>query len=171
MRFVFVVSLSFIALAAGRLAADDKPAADPLAPLARFVGEWAVDGKWSGGEPLRARMVCEWGLGKKILKTKTFVQGGDKEDQRYEAVMAWHPEKKCLYEVSFAFDGSISEYRLDAKDRDTLHVGFEPVPGGKAANVRQVLRFPDDDNFQWTVMVKQGDEWKQIMDATWKRKK
>src|SRR5262245_40518108 len=130
MRSVYVALLALLAFfAAGRLAADDKPA-DPLASLARFVGEWTVDGKWSDGQTLRARSVMDWGLGKKILKAKTFVQNPDNtEYQRYEAIMAWHPEKKCLYEISFAFDGNISEYRLDPKDRDTLHVGFEPVPG------------------------------------------
>src|SRR5260370_42548121 len=86
----------------GRLAADDKPA-DRMAALERFAGEWTVDGKWSNGESLRARTVCEWGLGKKILKAKTFVQKDGSEYQRYEAVMAWRPEKKCLYEISFAF--------------------------------------------------------------------
>src|SRR6267142_6392473 len=139
MRSAYRMLLSLLMLlAAGRLAAEDKPA-DPLEALARFAGEWTVDGKWSDGKSLQARSVCEWGLGKKIMKAKTFVMDGDREYQRYEAVMAWHPEKKCLYEISFAFDGSISEYRLDPKDRDTLHVGFEPVPGGKTPNVRQII--------------------------------
>lgn len=157
-------------LAAGRLAADDKPA-DPMAALERFVGEFTVNGKWSDGKGLQARSVCEWGLGKKILKARTFVMDGDREYQRYESIMAWHPEKKCLYEISFAFDGNLSEYRLDPKDRDTLHVGFSPVPGGKDSNVRQIITFLDNDSYRWVILIKQGDKWEQIMDAVWKRKK
>ena len=146
--------------------ADNK-----LAPLERFVGEWAVDAKWVGGQPLKARNVITWALDKKILQAKTFVMDGDREYQRYEAVMAWHPERKSLYEITFAFDGSIGEVLIEAKDKDTLHVGFTPVDPSKPSKVRQVLRFLDNDRFQWIITVQEGQEWKQIMDATWKRTK
>jgi hypothetical protein len=73
---------------------------DPMALLAPFVGEWQVEGTWSSGDKLRARGVYQWGLGKKILHARTFVMNGDKEYQRYESIMAWHPEKKSLYEIN-----------------------------------------------------------------------
>src|SRR5437868_2798061 len=149
---------------------DKAEAEKQLAALERFVGEWTVDGQWADGQPLRARNVIAWSLGKKILTTKTFVQDGDKEYQRYEGVMAWHPEKKCLYQVSFAFDGSINEVRIEIKDKDTLHVGWVPLAEGKPSPVRQVLRFLDNDRFQWTVSIRDGDGWKQLIDATWRRK-
>src|ERR1700680_2647932 len=65
---------------------------DPMAALAPFIGEWHVDGKWTGGEKLKARGVYEWGLGKKIIVAKTFVMDKGKEYQRYESIMAWHPK-------------------------------------------------------------------------------
>jgi hypothetical protein len=150
---------------------DDKTAADnKLAPLERFIGEWVVDGKWADGSPLKARNVITWGLAKKIVQTKTFVQDRDKEYQRYEGVMAWHPDKKSLYQVSFAFDGSISEVLMESKDKDTLHVGWTPFAEGKPSNVRQVLRFLDNDRLQWIVSIQDGEQWKQLIDATWKRR-
>jgi hypothetical protein len=156
----------------GHAAAGEKPAGqDHLAPLAQFVGEWEVDGKWSHGSPLHARGVYAWGLGKKIMTAKTFVKNGDKEYQRYEAVMAWHPEKKSLFQISFAFDGSLTEVLMEPKDRDTLHVGWTPFAAGKPSKVRQVLRFVDNDHFRWVVSIQEGTGWKQIMDATWVRKK
>jgi len=100
------------------------------------------------------------------MKAKTFVTDGDREYQRYEAVMAWHPEKKCLYEVSFAFDGSVSEYRVDPKDRDTLHVASSRFREASRPNVRQIITFLDNDSYRWVILLKQGEEWKQIMDAT-----
>jgi hypothetical protein len=141
-----------------------------LAPLERFVGEWTVDGKWSDGQGLQARGVYEWGLGKKILHAKTFVKDGGKEYQRYEGVMAWHPDKKTLYQVSFAFDGSLTEVVMESKDKDTLHIGWTPFAEGKPSKVRQVIRFLDNDRFHWVVSLQDGQQWKQIMDATWKRK-
>src|SRR5262249_10182940 len=114
--------------------------------------------------------VYEWGLGKKILNVKTFVMNGDKEYQRYEGVMAWHPKRKCLYEISFAYDGNISEYVIEPEAKDTLHIGFTPFHADQPQNVRQVLKFTDKDHFVWTVTMKQGDESKQLIEATWQRK-
>jgi hypothetical protein len=153
------------------VAAGHATAGDQLAPLGRFVGEWEVDGKWSDGSPLHARMMCSWSLGKKVLTTRTFVRNGDKEYQRYEGIMAWHPEKKSLFQISFAYDGSLTEVLMEPKGKDTLHVGWTPFAPGKPSKVRQVLRFLDNDRFQWVVSIQEGDNWKQIMDATWKRKK
>jgi hypothetical protein len=142
---------------------------DPLEPLARFIGEWHVEGQWSSGDKLQARGIYEWSLGKKILKARTFVGTGDKEYQRYESIMAWHPKKKCLYEITFAYDGSISEVVIEAKERDTLLIGYTPFHADQPQNVRQVLKFKDNDHFVWTVLLKQGEEWKQIIEATWER--
>lgn len=152
---------------------DVKPEkkADPMAALAPFAGEWQVDGSWSNGEKLRARGVYHWGLGKKILHTKTFVMDGDKEYQRYESIMGWHPEKKSLYQITFSFDGHINEVLMEPKEKGTLHIGFKPFRADQPQNVRQVIRFKDDDHFLWTVSLKMGDEWKQLIEATWERKK
>jgi hypothetical protein len=155
----------------GRLPAEDPAAADDrLAPLERFAGEWTVDGKWTSGESLHARSVYEWGLGKKILKARTYVMNGDKEYQRYEGVLAWHPEKKSLFEISFSFDGSISEYLIESTDKDTLRIGWQAFDPDKPPRARQVIKFLDKDSFQWTVSPKDGDDWKALIDATWKRK-
>jgi hypothetical protein len=170
MRYRVLALLAVLALG-GSLRADDKPAArDKLAALERFAGEWQVDGKWADGQSLHARTVYEWGLNKKILKARTFVRDGKKEYQRYEAVLAWHPEKKSLYQISFAFDGAINENLIETRDKDTLHIGYMPYAANKPSKVRQVIKFLDKDRFQWTVSIQDGKGWKQLIDATWKRK-
>ncbi len=180
MRRSYYLLAGMIMIAApGWMRADEKsPADSKLAALGRFEGEWVVDGKWSGGQALRARAVYEWSLGKRIMTAKTFVMNGDKEYQRYESIMAWHPEKKSLYEISFVFDGEIHEVLFDVVDKDTIHIGWKPFHEKKATpeqvnpgTVRQVLKFLDNDHFQWTVTMKAGEEWKQLIDATWVRKK
>jgi hypothetical protein len=151
-------------------AQDKPPVENKLSPLERFAGEWTVDGKWSDGSRLRGRAVYEWGLGKKILRTKSFVMDGDREYQRYEGIFAWHPEKKSLYHVSFAFDGGMTETLVDVMDKDTLHLGWTPFVKDRPQAVRQTIRFLDDDRFGWVVELKKGDKWVQLIDATWKRK-
>jgi len=168
---VRLLALTAILILGGPALADDKPATEnKLANLERFVGEWEVDGKWSDGKELHARAVYEWGLAKKILVAKTFVRDGDKEYQRYESVLAWHPEKKSLYEITFAYDGAITEVLIDAKGDDTLQIGYTPIVADKPSPVRQVIQFVDKDHYRWTVSLKDGAEWKQIIEATWKRK-
>jgi hypothetical protein len=172
MRMWFVVVGMLVALGAGRSLAAERPTpgAEHLASLERFAGEWVVDGKWSDGQALHARSVYAWSLGKRIMTTRTFVQNGSREYQRYEGVFAWHPEKKCLFHISFAYDGSLTETIVESKDADTLHIGWLPFAKEKPSKVRQVIRFLDRDQFQWIVSLQDGDHWKQIMDATWKRK-
>ncbi len=173
MRMLYPVFTMLAVLAAdGSLrGGDDKSVAEnKLAALERFAGEWTVDGKWADGQSLHARSVYEWGLGKKILKAKTFVMNGTKEYQRYESILAWHPEKKSLFEITFAFDGGLSEVLIETKDKDTLLIGWAPYTEGKPSKVRQTIRFLDNDRFHWIASLKDGEEWKQIIDATWKRK-
>jgi hypothetical protein len=172
MRGLYVTLAALTTLAAAcPLRAEDKPGTeDKLAPLERFAGEWTVEGKWSNGESLHARSVYEWGLGKKILKARTYVRAGNREYQRYEGVLAWHPDKRSLFQVSFAFDGGFTEVLIECKDKDTLQIGWVPFTPDKPSKVRQVIKFLDKDRFQWIVTLKDGEEWKQLIDATWKRK-
>jgi hypothetical protein len=153
--------------------ADDKASAGAakMNPLARFAGEWKIDGKWASGEDLHARSVYQWSLAKRILTAKTFVMKDGSEYQRYEGVMAWHPKKKSLYEVSFAFDGTIHETLIEKVDDNTLHIGYVPFNADEQSKVRQVLKFEDDDNFNWKVEIQADGKWQQIMDATWHRTK
>jgi len=86
-------------------------------------------------------------------------------------VLAWHPEKKSLFEISFAYDGGVSEFLIESKDKDTLHIGWMSFVPDKPSNVRQVIKFLDRDHLQWVVSVKDGETWKQLIDATWTRKR
>jgi len=56
--------MALVFIAGPALPQGDK-SDDPMAPLTRFVGEWQVEGKWASGDPLKARGVYEWGVGKK----------------------------------------------------------------------------------------------------------
>jgi hypothetical protein len=151
--------------------AADPSTEDHLAPLARYIGEWEVDGKWSDGSPLHARGTYAWGLDKKIIIAKTFVRDPAKgEYQRYEGIMAWNPKKKSLFEISFAYNGEITEVLIDVVEKDTLHLGYRPFNEGDPARVRQILHLINDDAFVWTVSLKTGDDWSKIIEATWHRK-
>ncbi|MBE7558692.1 hypothetical protein HS125_07000 [bacterium] len=156
------------------LSATEPPAgADPAAwaLLEKWAGsEWVLDASWSSGEPLRARCVYTWGLGGKFLACKTFVSTGTSEYQRYETVIAWHPDKKSLVSIDMAFNGHLSETVMELVDKDTLRQGYVDYVPGHASPTRQEISFLDDDHHTWRVWVKsRSGEWTQIMDGVWRR--
>jgi hypothetical protein len=154
-------------------ALEDKtpPTESKLAPLSRFLGEWSIDGRWTSGEELHARAIYEWGINRKFIRAKTFVKNGDSEYQRYDGLLGWHAKKKSLFEVSFAFNGEVSEFLIEPKDADTLLIGWTPYEPGRESRVRQTIKFRDQDTFIWTVELKDGGSWKQLMEGAWKRKR
>lgn len=150
--------------------AENKPAAGRLEPLARFIGDWTVDGRWSNGEELHARATYFWGLNKQIIQAKNWVRDGDKEYQRYETVMAWHAAKKSLVILSFPYNGGVWENRVEPANDDGLHIGWAPYNEGDSPSLRQTISFKGKDAFLWKVEGKQDGAWKPLIEATWKRK-
>jgi hypothetical protein len=143
--------------------------ANPFAPLERFVGgQWVTHGRWASGEELHARAVFEWGIARKIITAKVYVKNGASEYQRYEEVLAWHPKKKCLFEMTFAFDGHISETVIE-KEGEGLRFGWTPYDSTEENKVRQTIRFQGKDSYVWTVFLKGKDGWKQIIQSIWNR--
>lgn len=170
LEYLSILGLSLL-IAQSTIRAEDKPQAkeNPLAPFERFIGTWTVEGKWSDGSELRARSVYDWGINNKVITAKTFVKNKDTEYQRYEGVIGWNLANKKLYEISFAYDGSVSEVIIDVKDQDTLQIGYTPYEKDQPSRVRQTLHFKDKDTFTWTVLLKEGHTWKTLIEADWKR--
>jgi hypothetical protein len=163
----------FVLNTAGGISAQEKTKpteTDQLAPLSRFIGEWTVEGKWNSGDELWARNVYEWGLGNKIIKSKTFVKSDKGEYQRYDAVMAWHPKKKQLFIISFAYDGNMTENVIEPKDDGNIFIGFVPFHEGEPTKVRQTIQFKDSDHFTWRVELQGDAGWQELINATWVRK-
>jgi len=163
----------FVVITADGVSAQDKAKStetNQLAPLSRFIGEWTIEGKWSSGEELRARNVYESGLGNRIIKSKTFVKTDKGEYQRYDAVMAWHPKKKQLFIISFAYDGGMTENVIEPKGDDTVLIGFVPFQEAEPSKVRQTIQFKDNDHFTWRVEMQGDGGWQELINATWVRK-
>jgi len=157
--------------------AADQPAAsasslqsvDALKP---FVGEWTIDAKWDDGRPLRARNVYSMELGGRHMRARTFLPQPDgSEIQRYDGFMTWHPEKKSLVQYAFAMDGGVREQCIETTDGKVFRVGFTPFEQGGESNLHQTIEFLSADEFEWTVEIREGGEWKRLIKARWKRSK
>lgn len=165
-----------LALRAGEptAAVSAEKEVDRLAPLARLIGEWRVEGAWTSGDKLRARAIYSWGIGKKFIDGATFVIDNDtgKEYQRYDAVMGWHPEKRSLFQTSYAYDGSIGSGLFDASTKGVIRIGYTPFEGTEEPKIRQDLTFKGEEVFTWHVMMKNAQGgWDTLIEADWKRVK
>jgi hypothetical protein len=163
--------LAFLCLV-NPLRLEDKPATEALAPLARFVGgEWVTHGKWSDGTELHARATYVWGVNRKVILGKTFVQDGKGgEYQRYEEIIFWQPKQQRIVHISVAFNGAVSENVCDAPEADMLRFGYTPVTPDQPPKVRQTIRFTDDNTFIWKAELQGKDGWQPLIEATWRRK-
>lgn len=162
--------LACLITAAGNSSSMAAGLDDRLGPLAPAVGyEWRVEGNWSNGSPLKARAVYEPGLDGKIIKSQVFVSMGETEYQRYESIIAWHPEKQALYELTVSVDGEITEWKIEDRGQKTLQLThFETAPG--KPNVRQTMKFTDEQTMDWIVEIEQDGAWRELLHAPWRRR-
>lgn len=145
-----------------------------LAPLARFIGEWRTHGTWSDGRALHARASYTWGINKQLIHGKTWVaddETGSNEYQRYESTFHFDPARNALVDSSMAVNGTFKQAFIEPVDADTTSWGCSPFNPDDVVNVRQTIRFEDDDNFIWTVLMRDGDSWSRLIESRWTREK
>jgi hypothetical protein len=146
-------------------AAEDPMSIDALAPL---IGQWRIESKWLGSdEPLKARLACEWGPGRKFVICRTFVtpNDGSPEYERYHEVFGIEDGK--LIDHGFVVDGKsyVREFRLDG---NVLKSQWKIPNSDPVTTARQELEIARGDTLQWRVWLeREGEKAQQIMDGTW----
>ncbi len=138
---------------------------DPLAPFGRFVG-----GAWESEGDFRVRVVYEWGLGKKLVKIKSFLFSKEKNEPRlvYESVVYFHPEKRQVVFHSISAEGGIFDGVMTAEG-NTFESIFTSYSEGKKTDLRQTIEFVNDDHVIWKVFGKDGNGWKLLHDVKERR--
>jgi hypothetical protein len=145
--------------------ADEKKEPNPLDALARFVGGgWIGEGRHGPDSEFRTRVVYEWGLNRRLLKTKSYLSGDKGERLVYESVFTWHPQKKKLIFLSVSAEGGIFEGAVEQKG-DTFEFLFNSYSGSSTSILRQTIQFLDEDHTLWTVFAKKGDDWVKVIES------
>lgn len=167
-RFLLPALLGLTLLAQSALAQPSTTKSapdDPLAPFGRFVG-----GAWESEGDFRVRVVYEWGLGKKLLKIKSFLFQKDKSEPRlvYESVVYFHPEKRQVVFQSVSVEGGLFDGVMTPQG-NTYESIFTSYNGAKKTEFRQTIEFLDDDHVIWKVFGKDGSGWKLLHDAKERR--
>jgi len=147
--------------------AKSEPAAHPLAPLARLVeGQWRGQIVLLDGTVIRARHVFEWGLGGKIIKSKTYGAFGDRPEQLvYEGLFAWHPEKKTISFQEVAAYGGTNEGTIEPEG-NALHYRWTQYGSGGATVFKETLLFSDDDHFTSEAHKQTDDGWEKFTEES-----
>lgn len=171
MKFWHRIALLFVVLASSWAAAPTTAPskADPLQALVPFIGEWKIDTTWKDGNPLKARDVYEWGVGKKFIVAKTFVQKPDgTEYQRYETIFGVQDGKLMAWE--FVFDGKTDSMEFQVDGKKLVCAKPMDAPAGKPKVIlHQSLELVDANSFRWKVAIEQDGKMNELMDGTWVR--
>ena len=143
--------------------AKSETVQDPLAPIAHLVG-----GQWRGqitlidGTVIHARHVYEWGLGGKIIKSKTYGALGDgPEALVYEGLFAWHPEKKAIGFQEVAAYGGTNEGTIEPEG-NALHYYWTQFSSNGVSVFKESLLFPDRDGYVGEAYRKTDDGWEKF---------
>ena len=143
--------------------AKSESAAHPLAPLAHLVGgQWRGQIKLLDGTVIRARHIYEWGLGGKIIKSKTYGALGDgPEALVYEGLFAWHPEKKKIAFLEVAAYGGTNEGTIEPEG-SALHYVWTQYSSSGATVYKETLLFPDNDHYTSEAHKKTDSGWEKF---------
>lgn len=143
--------------------AKSESPAHPLAPLAHLMGgQWRGQIKLIDGTVIRARHVYEWGLGGKILKSKTYGAIGDgPEALVYEGLFAWHPEKKAIGFQEVAAYGGTNEGTIEPEG-NALHYFWTQYSSDGVTVYKETLLFPDNDHYTSEAYKKTDEGWEKF---------
>lgn len=143
--------------------AESESASAPLAALARLAGgQWRGTIKLLDGSVIRARHIYEWGLGGKILKSKTYGAFGERPEALvYEGLFAWQPEKKAIAFQEVAAYGGTNEGTIEPEG-NALHYLWTQYSSSGAEVFKETLVFPDNDHYTSEAYKKTEDGWEKF---------
>ena len=109
------------------LAAWPAPASGQASPLADFgalvVGAWEDEG---------SRHVHEWGVGQRVITSKSYTRSADAWQLVSEGMWFWDPTEDAIRGVVVALGMPVElfEYRSEVRGRDVVHSLFAHGQGG-----------------------------------------
>jgi hypothetical protein len=163
LRCFIVAALALVAIPL--VQAQENKDSNPVESLACFVGgAWVGEGQHGADRDFRTRVVYEWGLNRRLLKAKSYLNGDKGEELVYESVFTWHPQKKTLVFLSVSAGGGIFEGTME-KQGNTFEAHFHSYSGPASSMFRQTIQFLDNDHALWTVFAKKGDDWVKVIES------
>ena len=139
-----------------------------LAPFSRLIGVWEALKTDSDGSLFHARVDYEWGLDGKTINSKTYLINDGKPHLTYESAYFWHPGRKKVSFQSHAVWNALYDGTVDING-DRMTGQWRAFSKNGEKDYRLTMEFTDQDTYNWTVLQEQGDAWKPVKDAVWRR--
>jgi hypothetical protein len=137
---------------------------DPMTPVAFLEGgTWIGEGTWPDGSALTVEVRYFWGPTKRVLHFETFEPEGGHRKLIYEGILFFDPKLGAIVQYNFKPNGEVDVSQLS----NASAVGYEV----RGANTHSLVRFAGPDEFHWELRVPDGNDWKLILDATYRRRR
>ncbi|MEH0156869.1 hypothetical protein V6R21_22260 [Limibacter armeniacum] len=131
-------------------------------------GKWVTEGKWENGTPFKQEMTFEWGLGKTLVKVKTFGITNMETKSfglRNEGIRTWSKTDSTIRFWEFDVFGGITEGVCLVEGKD-IHYEYEY---GKE-RLRESWVYKDLNTYQYRIGVYKKGKWQKVyMDAVYRR--
>jgi uncharacterized protein YndB with AHSA1/START domain len=156
------------AMAVAAAEAQDKPADNPLAPLARLSGAWVTGGTWDDPSKGSIRVTYAWQCNQRVMTGESYVNDAGGRNHVYHTVFAWHPGCKRIVFMSFSAWGAVYEGWVTPQG-DNLELEWDDDTGETVTRWRETITFSGDDTFSWRVWKKVGENWEQAKESSLRR--
>ena len=154
------VLFAVLALLPATTLAQSTPAApdNPLASMARLIGDWRGQIRIVDGTVIEARNTFEWGLGGKTIQFRAYGIRDGKEILVYEGLYGWDAGlKKIVFREHAAYGATIDG--VVEPEGDNLNSFWTQSSAARRVENRAVLRFPDADTFVHQIERKTETGW------------
>ena len=156
------ILLLFALVAGAETAPVRTQSPNPLEPIASLAGgTWIGEGKWPDGSPLRVEQKYFWGPTQRVLHFESYDLTGSGRKLLYEGLLFLDPKHGKVVQWNFKPTGEATETVIT----EINSTGFE-VKGDKTWSI---VRKGGANEFHWELRVPEGQGWKTILNAVYRR--
>ncbi len=160
--FVICLILGFLTppSAVGAQATADS---NPLAPFARLMG-----GEWYLGDD--SYHAFEWGVGKKIVHSKSYFVVNGSPTLVSEGVWFWHPGNEAIEGYATAVQMPVEFFEYETRFIGDTLISDVMSYGPQGGAYRETWEFLDENRYVWTLYAKKGEGLERAMGGTYVRR-
>ena len=152
-------------------AAQENKIEKPVNALAwRVGGVWTADASKMGGGMMRIETRYQWPDNNSFVRFNTHFVSERGAAKTYDGNFFWNPDLKTYAMWYMNASNIITEGPMTIKD-DLMRMSFHGRNfEGKEAGLRVDVTRKNKDLYRWSLMERQGEEWKELAALDYARK-
>lgn len=117
--------------------------ANPLAGFERLIG-----GRWDAGD---SRHVFEWGVGRQVVRSRSYFVTDGRERLVSEGMWYWHPEDCVIRGTVVAVEMPVFLFEMETRFVGDTLVSELVTYGEQGGKYREQWVFSGDTTYEWTL--------------------